>query len=128
MNTTSLSCQSNCNSQVGYFINSLSNTCDKCDPQCLSCISTSNTCTSCPVGYYLIDNNCVLNCPQGTFPAATVRSCLPCSQFCQSCISQTSCQICQQYMVMFLEQCVPECPSGYYNQNGICKPCVNPCL
>lgn len=127
MNTTSSRCQQNCNLYPSAFLNAETNTCDQCSQSCLSCVISASSCTSCAVGFFLLANQCVRNCPDGTFPATNTRSCLPCGQFCQSCISQENCQNCQPNTVIYNQRCFIACPDGFYNLNGVCKPCISPC-
>jgi hypothetical protein len=49
----------------GYFSNSSQNTCDLCDPVCITCTINSSYCLSCVSGYGWSNNYCYQPCLDG---------------------------------------------------------------
>ena len=58
-------CPNSCT--IGFFANTITNTCDSCSSSCVTCSGTPNTCTSCNGTYYLSAGQCILSCPDGQF-------------------------------------------------------------
>ncbi|KAL4506331.1 hypothetical protein ABPG73_017065 [Tetrahymena malaccensis] len=106
-----------------------------CDKSCKTCFSpqNSNSCTSCPDGFYLINNQC----QKCDFPCQT---CQKSPTLCLSCVSKynldnilnqctpicdISCQTCHQPYDS--SQCL-ECAFGYFSNNqNQCQICESPC-
>lgn len=57
-------CYSTCTN--GYFSNS-SLMCQQCQSPCQECSTIDTNCTQCVTGYYLYQNQCLMNCPSKTF-------------------------------------------------------------
>ncbi|KAM3143777.1 hypothetical protein pb186bvf_004053 [Paramecium bursaria] len=96
-------CLSQC--PIGYYQDQKS--CIKCSQNCTTC--TANECKICSANYNLIDNACVEKCP------------LNCSS-CQN-------QICTNCSTGYLynQQCIDQCPQGYYGNNQQCQTCEQNC-
>lgn len=130
----------------GTYQSYSSNTCEKCSIECASC-SSYNNCTACRSGYYMQGSAnsanwiCVAQCMAGTYPTTidvnnTVYNiCKECTQSllgCQLCLDYDSCLLCSMGFSLFFNQttnssiCVQYCPSKYYSDSGLCKPCVDP--
>ncbi|GFX25147.1 furin-like protease 2 [Trichonephila clavipes] len=73
---------------VGYYDNGKKE-CNTCHPECHHCIGGSNSnCTSCPVGYLLVQHTCIPQCPDSFFLVMNVEEenhCLPCYSTCKTC-------------------------------------------
>ncbi|ELP94380.1 hypothetical protein EIN_401430 [Entamoeba invadens IP1] len=44
-----------------YYFNSSTNKCERCDPNCLTCVMNPTYCLSCPPGFYISNNICKTN-------------------------------------------------------------------
>ncbi|EAR81858.2 zinc finger lsd1 subclass family protein (macronuclear) [Tetrahymena thermophila SB210] len=120
----------------GYILNQSTLECVlNCDKSCKTCFSpqNSNACTSCPDGFYLINNSCK-NCD---FPCQTCQispqECLSCfnnyklENVLKQCtpICDISCKSC--YQPQDPSQCI-ECAFGYFlNSQNKCQICESPC-
>jgi proprotein convertase subtilisin/kexin type 5 len=94
--------------------------------------SAGGGCLSCVSPYVVVTNasgysSCALNCPSGTVMSS--GSCLPCPTNCLSCLSQTSCQICNNYTFLYQGTCRYLCPVGTFPVQSSCQACNIPfCL
>ena len=93
----------------------IKNTCESCDPSCLTCKSpgTSLECLSCNTGFL---NN---------------GQCSICSTTCKTCdISSTSCTSCSGSTYLSNNECSVNCPDGYYasSSTNTCELCNKDCL
>lgn len=73
--------------------------------------TTSYSCTSCVINYYLYNTTCSNTCPTGYI--GLNRICVPCTGNCLSCVGSTS-------------YCL-SCNPNYYLYNATSPTCVNPC-
>jgi proprotein convertase subtilisin/kexin type 5 len=126
-----------------YYANTSTQSCEACDSSCSICLYTANFCTSCNLGYYLYNNMCYNQCPDGTFLQADNISCANCSLLCMKCNGSASvCSVCQTvapYISYLYNRtsptgtCVSLCPKGTYaeNYNGtgpnLCLDCNSSC-
>lgn len=107
--------------------------CDACLTKCRQCVSLTN-CTTCATGFYLYANDCVVTCPNITFPNDNALTCDSCVG-CVTCSSSTVCTSCRSSDHLYLAQCLPVCPSGTYSNTEvvnstsrlICTPCPISC-
>ena len=99
----------------GYYNNTDTQTCDECDPSCLTCQSpgTSTSCLTCADGFYL-----------------SVDSCLSCPIGCAICLSATNCTSCLDLYFLLNYQCLGNCATGYWMDIGVnqCKNCDISCV
>ncbi|KAL4456738.1 hypothetical protein ABPG73_014764 [Tetrahymena malaccensis] len=115
--STSL-CTKTCKSNE-YIQNQM---CIQCDKSCASCLSLQN-CLSCNQDYYLFQNTCVLNCPNGYKNNTLKLSCDFCGDdlngSCQFCYP--TCQECKQEQIQAKKctSCYNE--TRYLDQNGFCS-------
>ncbi|CAD8163692.1 unnamed protein product [Paramecium octaurelia] len=93
----------------GYF-GSKEFKCEKCPYQCITCTSF-NQCSSCKVGYYLYQNQCLNQCPDKLFSNQLISQCS---------------SWCPDKTFTFRNQCLYECPSDYFNDTENYK-CVSSC-
>lgn len=119
-------------------------TCVACNTPCNTCMVHPSKCTSCLPGCGNIFNNeCVNNCPVGTF--ANNGTCTYCSYSCASCLgTSTTCTACPLNKILYNGQCYDQCPYimiagvctfncgvGYYkvypNQCFACSPICTTC-
>ena len=95
----------------------------ECKPECSECSPSSpNNCTICTnKQLYVQDGRCVHTCRMGFYPSPS-RMCMPCHETCYTCISGTQyhCDMCQPGLMWKHGECVTQCGSGYYLQNGKC--------
>ncbi|KAL4473929.1 hypothetical protein ABPG74_022793 [Tetrahymena malaccensis] len=94
--------------------------CSPCDSTCYNCNGiTKYNCIQCSNQLYLLNNQCIQQCPEGYFSYTEINSgvqtnsCQKCPSSCASCISLTSCNLCNL---------------GYYLSNHQCLQCQNNCL
>ena len=113
--------------------------CYDCNSECQTCSSLVN-CSSCATGYYLFNNTCSTNCPKGMVKIDNIcinsstcldhlyienDKCLPCSDSCGNCSSQTTCTTCKSSTYLLFGQCVQDCPEGYYKYSN--NTCLSNC-
>ena len=72
LNLQTEKCVSTCPS--GTFPNTLDNTCEVCPLECQICTSATH-CSSCSVEYYLLNNNCLTDCPDTYYPSDAQQTC-----------------------------------------------------
>lgn len=124
-------CVTNCG--VGYFPDSLSQNCIICSANCAACFSsaycitcqtgfqiTNGACTpvaSCPSNQLQYENSCISSCPMGTYQIGNqcTRSC-PANTYYNNQVCFMSCPS----GIRTADACVPYCPIGTTNQNGVC--------
>ncbi|KAL4477454.1 hypothetical protein ABPG74_002604 [Tetrahymena malaccensis] len=135
----------------GYFPNKLtdsqldlaSNSCQKCDKSCKTCIGVNNNqCTKCKEGTYLLNNSCVYSCPDGYVISLDKAQCLICHSTCSTCHpgNLDYCLTCLEGWYKHANRCLKECPDGTFPSskseekiNGliheilICKNCIKNC-
>lgn len=87
-NPLTLTCVTSC--PTGYFKNSTNRMCTLCDPNCLTCDTTSTKCLTCATGTFLINNFCDVNCPSTHYKNTPTNQCLPCNSACLTCSGGTS--------------------------------------
>ncbi|XP_045696264.1 proprotein convertase subtilisin/kexin type 5 isoform X1 [Phyllostomus hastatus] len=102
-----------------------------CHSSCKTCNGSATLCTSCPKGTYLLAQACNATCPQGTWPSESSGSCENCTEDCASCSGADLCEQCRTQVErpLFLHRgrCHSSCPTGFYAEDGMCKPCSSPC-
>jgi hypothetical protein len=101
--------------------------CTHCSQNCLTCAHLPERCTSCSEEQWLNGNECVDECPFGTF--ANETSCQTCSQDCLACAYNADlCTMCQPPLVLSEGKCRSVCPRLVSVQIGsICYPCSSLC-
>ncbi|KAL4460975.1 hypothetical protein ABPG74_016447 [Tetrahymena malaccensis] len=125
-------CSSNC--LPGTFKNQQNPpSCDKCSTSCYECINTNSNCTSCNTQItkkYLFQNQCLSDCPPGTYPNSLTGTCSQCHPNCSLCTDYTVCQACQlEYKYLVNNFCYSTCPNTTVkNSRDQCVPCTNNCL
>ncbi|EAR91957.3 variant specific surface protein S2, putative (macronuclear) [Tetrahymena thermophila SB210] len=123
-------------SESGYYADSINNKCIQCDNNCSTCDSTNN-CTSCNSGYFLLTisntNSCVSCSGPGYYGDTTSKLCIKCQNNCQACDSSNSCISCiNGYFLLTSSnsnQCVDCSGPGYYGDPSSqkCIQCSNYC-
>lgn len=64
---------------TGTFANTTSGICENCQLGCTSCShSSSLKCLACSEGFVMHKSQCLMRCPEGTFPRHSNRSALEC--------------------------------------------------
>ncbi|KAL4460396.1 hypothetical protein ABPG74_000147 [Tetrahymena malaccensis] len=133
-------CKNSC--QTHYFPNSITRTCDICDPSCNNCNGKqSDQCTDCPPGIFLDSSStpgksvCVAKCPNKYFgdTSVTPNICRDCNQGCSTCNCYQCtvlniCTACQSPNYLVGTKC-SSCQLGYYGDpiTFVCKPCNVSC-
>ena len=92
------------------------------------------------VNYYLqvTSQACKTTCPPGRYQNTVTLTCDICVSNCATCttcaVNATTgytdcvCTSCLVGTVIYGQLCMLNCPSGYYNNSGICSPCSTQCL
>eukprot|EP00826_Nyctotherus_ovalis_P050065 TRINITY_DN6098_c0_g4_i1.p1 TRINITY_DN6098_c0_g4~~TRINITY_DN6098_c0_g4_i1.p1 ORF type:complete len:188 (+),score=24.18 TRINITY_DN6098_c0_g4_i1:261-824(+) len=87
---------------------------------------------SCYEDRLIMKNECLLQCPKGTYPNVEHRMCEPCVAGCSDCVSLTECVYCDKGLYLNIDICVyaPDCPPGTYaeNKTRVCEKCHGKCL
>ncbi|ELP84382.1 protein serine/threonine kinase, putative [Entamoeba invadens IP1] len=106
--------------------NSVCNTCDSKNGNCLNCyenmfLLNDGVCLSCPAGQYLSQNGC-LSCADQTYSLANSSMCMNCSK-CVKC-DQTNgrCTLCKNGQFINDYSC-DGCVAGMYGNGFQCIPC-----
>ncbi|KAL4508839.1 hypothetical protein ABPG73_006225 [Tetrahymena malaccensis] len=135
-------CYLNCNNSNQYAlvdVNSSQQSCQQCDPSCLTCFVASNSCTACANNYYPLYQppsttfNCYQTCPNNYY--FSVNQCLKCDVSCSTCINDSkSCTQCSDtYYPLYTNQahspfmCYQTCPNNYYFSVNQCLQCDVSC-
>jgi len=87
--------------------------CEKCsDEKCNKCDSNKNICDVCEPNSYLLNENCVPECPAGYY-SDPQKNCLKCDPQCAECITEKQCTKCFNINDSLLNyECKEECPPG----------------
>lgn len=121
-------CTPNCPS--GYFM--VNSVCNPCPQLCLTCQSDAY-CSSCVSSATIFYNNiCYTSCPTGTYLVSSgsgLASCTQCPISCLSCLSSSQCLSCAPGYFLNGQQCLTNCPTGYYGDTGSnrCTLCNGNC-
>ena len=105
-----------------------------CKSTCAECLTTNkNYCTACewPDAPFLVNGECTLNCPDGTYGNYTTHKCESCISPCQNCISSTECTSCLPLIstnLLYYSSCIDTCPAEVTVQIGSeCFDCDDNC-
>lgn len=127
---------------IGYFIDSTSNLCVRCDSPCSTCETTSTTCLSCIQNittnkYFSGNKTCLSICPDGLYPDPG-NTCIRCSNSCNTCVTDAlTCTSCLNptFLNSITKTCVTasNCPSGTFpnsltNTCGTCHISCSGCV
>lgn len=96
MRNGSRECVKNCS--VGYFLNTTTNKCDKCNSSCLTCKNNKDSCDTCRINSYLQcagknclqANTCVRTCSRGFYLDSSHPTCNKCNSSCATCANETT--------------------------------------
>ncbi|XP_063885992.1 extracellular matrix organizing protein FRAS1-like isoform X2 [Scylla paramamosain] len=113
----------------GHFLNSNSDTCEKCHPHCATCNGPHVTsCLTCPEGTNLTTQGIceVIQCSSG-FYLNQEGICSRCEGDCNTCSSDGfTCLTCHASQHLLYGKCVDQCPSMFFvdsNSDGECREC-----
>ncbi|EAR95397.3 transmembrane protein, putative (macronuclear) [Tetrahymena thermophila SB210] len=123
-------CVSTCSSS--YYKDDSTMKCLKCNSNCLECTQNQpDFCSKCTNGNYLTIGTglCVSDCGQGQWGRNTDWSCQYCNSSCYTCSqSATNCTSCTGVLYLYNNQCLNDCPDGYYKGiNNTCQQCDPSC-
>ncbi|XP_035999655.1 proprotein convertase subtilisin/kexin type 5b isoform X2 [Fundulus heteroclitus] len=129
-------CAANC--ADGFYLDSDSNICRRCQENCKRC-TTSNICTECKPGMSLQGHKCQMTCNPGTYFNGHRRTCEPCHRACATCAGTgiEACIKCAEGYLLEDWRCVSTCSPGYYlseqrsdvgEVQRSCKKCDNSCF
>lgn len=89
--------------------------CQLCNPTCLTCETTKDTCTSCGIDEYLFlhEAECLTICPDRFIEDPSANRCIACQDNCLTCeelpTSCTSCDPLSEFKYFFHESCIASC-------------------
>ena len=109
----------------GYFVNNVTNICDKCTSTCFTC-SNFTYCLSCTGVLLFYDNSCLVACPSGYYGFNSKCILCPTVLFCSTCLDNLQCSSCKSGYYLYNFQCSTTCPYliSYYNDpNRTCDNC-----
>ncbi|KAL4503557.1 hypothetical protein ABPG73_017300 [Tetrahymena malaccensis] len=124
-----------CSKGIGVLNNQNQLICVPCqDTNCFQCTlaqsnnsgqqgNNSQICLNCQQKS-LYQGTCI-DCPSQTYLDTNTNSCQLCSNQCKTCSSQYKCSSCLDGLFLYQDTCVPQCPSGFYqdkDQNK-CSQC-----
>jgi proprotein convertase subtilisin/kexin type 5 len=105
-----------------FIDTAIPNFCQKCAPNCITCVNTSDTCTNvnCSKNYFYLNNSCLAACPDNYYADLSLRQCIQCTAGCQSCFASglNSCTKCslvsttQYYLQIGITSCGASCNVG----------------
>ncbi len=116
------------NSEGTLYLDSAAGVCKYCQPPCESCTAAgASSCLSCLGGKFLLNGQCLSQCPDKYYVEAMV--CLPCHESCKQCSGQsTYCLSCVDDYFFKENKCVKSCGDGYMVASGnICMACDSGC-
>lgn len=92
-----------------------------CKKECKVC-SNFETCLSCEKNYFLYENKCLSECPDGFFNKN--GKCEKCEQEdCLECMEERpdKCLKCNEVTLLSENKCIKVCPNGTFKKNGMCQ-------
>ncbi|XP_056379292.1 proprotein convertase subtilisin/kexin type 5 isoform X1 [Hyla sarda] len=110
----------------GSYWNEYEKAYQPCDDTCLTCNTSSITCTSCRSGKYLHEEDCISSCPKGTFNNIKDRRCEKCTEDCEMCTENNECLKCT-HDYLHDGRCYKKCPEGFFGQGQGCTECDEDC-
>ncbi|KAL4470423.1 hypothetical protein ABPG74_012034 [Tetrahymena malaccensis] len=117
--------------QNGYFINSSSNTCDKCISNCDQC-DNNFQCKQCSSGFYVLedDKSCSQCITDGYYIDKTNKYCNQCppEKKCKKCNNNNlKCTQCLSgFYLLNSDSCII-CGGGYFKSGNNCFKCIDNC-
>eukprot|EP00347_Sterkiella_histriomuscorum_P015521 403356717 len=122
-------CETSC--PDGFYADSTSRSCMKCQSDCLKCSGNNYTCSSCSAQTYLFGTSCVKECPKKLyFQDEAARECKLCDVKCEMCSNnKDDCGQCSQGNYLYQRKCDSICPVSFYLQEEtrMCYPCHSLC-
>uniref|UniRef100_A0A8C4U634 VWFC domain-containing protein n=1 Tax=Falco tinnunculus TaxID=100819 RepID=A0A8C4U634_FALTI len=107
--------------------------CHSCHPSCKTCRGPSDLeCLTCHPHATLAGGRCRTSCKEEQY-LNLVGYCVDCHPLCHQCVANLQdtgsiCLKCQNTRHLLLQDhCIPDCPVGYYAENGACKRCHPSC-
>ncbi|CAD8132875.1 unnamed protein product [Paramecium octaurelia] len=112
-----------CSCLQGYYMHLENQKCLPCHPKCEQCEFTSTNCIKCSDHYYN-PPDCI--CASGLYELDI--KCVPCTNNCHLCKSDSECLDCPSQLTLIQNQC--KCQTGYFNYPGSqdCNQCSLQCL
>jgi hypothetical protein len=122
----------------GYFLDSITNTCQICKiDNCAKCSSQDSgaSCSQCKDQFFqvLTEGQCKIDCPEGYYKNLVTQTCEKCEvSDCKTCSdSKTVCTNCKEgfYFIPSENRCAKDCPVGFYTNTITmkCEPCSSNC-
>ncbi|CAN9513173.1 unnamed protein product [Ophioblennius macclurei] len=110
--------------------------CVPCDEGCETCERDDTgdeqhetICLKCEPGFYLLDSDCHLSCPDGTYSVKDTMQCSPCEDtHCEVC-DHSQCYFCEDGFYVSAGECVDHCEEGFFvdKKSQECEPCHRDC-
>ncbi|XP_063314780.1 extracellular matrix organizing protein FRAS1 [Pelobates fuscus] len=125
--------QSTCLKRCPDGFYSKDSACHTCHPSCKECSGPADRdCLTCHPHALLRDGSCKTSCADGQY-LNLVGYCVDCHPQCQHCLanlheSGSVCLKCPYSRYYFVgDQCLPECPAGFYIDGRTCRRCHPSC-
>jgi len=112
--------QSNPHPTRSFAFSNLKITTKQCSTNCYDCSGPTDTeCTSCKVGSYFLNGECLQDCPAGYYKENITLECKLCSPTCGTCSGPDSnecltCNVTLPYFFSPNSSCLATCPDNYY--------------
>ena len=124
-NPNTFECKENCDD--GFIKIEQKNSCLECDKKCRTCKDKIDNCTSCK-DTFLLENNCVKECPGNMFKDMVYYQCEYCHNSCLTCKGgrEKDCLTCdkEKKLSLIFGYCTEGCPSGTIREKGG-RDCIN---
>ncbi|KAL4482623.1 hypothetical protein ABPG73_021283 [Tetrahymena malaccensis] len=131
-------CGNSCPTDLGYWPNSKTNTCDTCQGNCVKCdtavknlIDDDSQCSQCQGQRFLSGNQCVETCPDKFYGEYNGNKCAPCNTNCSTCKGPTdaNCLSCSSGKLYQPDNntCGSGCKTSQYINGTNCTPCDKTC-
>ena len=107
------------------------NTCMECPSTCAACTGKDpGLCTSCVLGSFLYQGNCIPSCPPTTYTNTSARACQECTSNCETCGNSVSdCLTCKSGSFLHSTNvCSATCPDRFYPNPSTPTPADRICL
>ncbi|KAL4494813.1 hypothetical protein ABPG73_004253 [Tetrahymena malaccensis] len=135
-----LACHQGCSNCTGPLQNQCTNCTSKYQLFTSECLircqsgyfrDIDRICKQCTTGCDYCTNNLYCNtCLQGFFLNQNTQKCSSCDSQCQQCSgpSLQDCTGCQSGLILFMNQCIKNCPYNYYldSSTNLCQKCTDP--
>ncbi|KAJ8285410.1 hypothetical protein GJAV_G00026500 [Gymnothorax javanicus] len=106
--------------------------CQRCPSNCADC-NQQGLCRECDQYYFLHEDGCLDDCPEGFYADVERKECVRCHSECAECDGpdEDDCNSCRDAAaVQYNGECLPKCPTNTYHDMDTmeCRDCSRSCL